>query len=81
MSDAADNQSAVRISARAQRTATVAQNDPTISWTLDRAALVNRDRVATVDLKTGERRTLERDQAPCSTALHRRSSAMGLEPR
>jgi len=35
----------------------MAQNDPTIAWTLDRAALVNRDREATVDLKTGERRT------------------------
>ena len=35
----------------------MAHNDPTISWTLDRAALVKRDVEATIDLKTGERRT------------------------
>ncbi|MEZ5226748.1 MAG: class I adenylate-forming enzyme family protein [Acidimicrobiales bacterium] len=32
-------------------------NDPTISWVLDRAAVSSRDREATVDLHTGERRT------------------------
>ena len=35
----------------------MAQNDPTISWTLERAARVKADMEATIDLKTGERRT------------------------
>ena len=35
----------------------VTRHDPTISWTLDRAALVKRDLEATIDVKTGERRT------------------------